>query len=136
MKNGLHLFRNYDLVVLLAKRMRQYDGNKGNVSTKIVTIATLAVALGILMIMIAFAIGKGMQEKIQQKVVAFNGHLSVVHIKDDSQKISKFPITDQSEVREHLYSQKEIKAFYPYAIKSGMLKTSEAFEGILFKGSR
>lgn len=134
MKNGLRIFRNYDLVFFVAKRMRQHIGNKGNVSTKIIAIATIAVALGMMMILIAFATGKGMQKEIQQKVVAFNGHLTVVHIENEDQSISTVPLTDQASIRKHLYSQQEVVEFYPYATKSGMLRTSEDFEGILLKG--
>ncbi|MCY4266956.1 MAG: hypothetical protein OXC67_03605, partial [Flavobacteriaceae bacterium] len=63
MKNRLRMFRHFDLVLFVAKRMRQHGGNKGNVSNKIVTIATIAVAIGMMMILIAIATGKGMQKE-------------------------------------------------------------------------
>ncbi|MCY4215709.1 MAG: ABC transporter permease [Flavobacteriaceae bacterium] len=114
--------------------MRQHIGSKGNVSTKIVIIATIAVALGMMMILIAIATGKGMQKEIRQKAVAFHGHLTVVHIENEDQSISTVPLTDQASVQKHLYSRQEITELYPYATKSGMLRTSEDFEGIIFKG--
>ncbi|MCY4297849.1 MAG: ABC transporter permease [Flavobacteriaceae bacterium] len=128
------MFRHFDLVLFVAKRMRQHGGNKGNVSNKIVTIATIAVAIGMMMILIAIATGKGMQKEIQQKVVAFNGHLTVGHIENEEQSISTIPLTNQVSVRQYLDSQKEITEFHPYAAISGMLKTAEDFEGVILKG--
>ncbi len=114
--------------------MRQSRGNKSNVSSKIITIATIAVALGIMMILIAFATGKGMQKEIQQKAVAFNGHLNVVHIENENQELTIYPFEDQPEVRELLDSHDQVVDYFPFAIKAGILKTSDDFEGILFKG--
>jgi lipoprotein-releasing system permease protein len=57
--------------------MRFNPKHKGSVSVQIIKIAKLAVALGMAMILIAVATGKGLQKEIQDKTVAFNGHLVV-----------------------------------------------------------
>ena len=60
-----------NLPLFIARRMRLNPKFKGSVSVQIIKIAKVAVALGITMILIAVATGKGLQEEIQNKTVAF-----------------------------------------------------------------
>ena len=59
--------------------MRFNPSNKDTVSVQIIKIAKLAVALGISMILIAVATGKGLQKEIKEKTVAFNA-VSYTHL--------------------------------------------------------
>jgi len=68
--------------------MRQPILNKDNVSSQIINIATIAVALGMAMILIAVATGRGLQKEIRNKTAAFNGHLQVLPFDNNASKIS------------------------------------------------
>lgn len=114
--------------------MRGNAEDKGSVSGRIIVIATIAVAIGIVMILVAMATGKGMQKKIQEKAVAFNGHVLVSALENQDQEFTIYPIkTDEQTVRV-LNSHPKITEYYPFATKAGMLQTETDFEGIVLKG--
>ena len=64
---------NFELFI--AKRIIAAKQYKSSVSSPIIKIAVLAIALGMIMMLIAVAAGIGLQQKIQEKVAAFNGHI-------------------------------------------------------------
>ena len=74
--------------------MRLNPSHKGSVSVQIIKIAKLAVALGMSMILIAVATGKGLQKEIQEKTVAFNGHLVVAPFENSESQISVLPVAN------------------------------------------
>ena len=114
--------------------MRSNVANKGSVSSKIIMIATFAVAIGMVMILVAMATGKGMQKEIQQKAVAFNGHLLVSALENQEQQLTIYPFVEQEEIVDLLNSYPEVIGFYPFATRAGILQTKTDFEGIVIKG--
>lgn len=114
--------------------MRGNARDKGSVSGKIIAIATIAVAIGIIMILVAMATGKGMQKKIQEKAVAFNGHVLVSALENQDQELTVYPIKTDEQTVKILNSYPKITEYYPFATKAGMLQTETDFEGIVLKG--
>ena len=122
-----------NLPLFFARRMRQPAVNKDNVSRQIINIATVAVALGMAMILIAIATGKGLQKEIHNKTAAFNGHLVVMPFENNTSKISLIPFEKKLDFKRY-WEENPIAYSFAFAIKAGMLKAGDAFEGILFKG--
>ena len=120
--------------LFIARRMQQHKHNKSSVSSRIINIATVAVTLGIAAILIAIATAKGLQKEIRNKAVAFNGHIAVTPFENNESQLSILSFQDSPELRGRMLDQGEITKINPYIIKGGMLRNSEAFEGILFKG--
>ena len=52
---------------------------KNSVSAPIIKIGITAIAIGIIVMLIAIATGLGLQEKVRDKVVAFNGHVTITN---------------------------------------------------------
>ncbi len=120
--------------MFIARRMRVNPSYKGTVSIQIIKIAKVAVALGMSMILIAVATGKGLQQEIQDKTVAFNGHLVVAPFENSESQISILPITDDPSIFEMLKNEEGVTHVNRVALKGGLLKFSDQFEGIIFKG--
>ena len=123
-----------NLPLFFAKRMRQPVLNKDSVSHQIINIATIAVTLGIITILIAVATGRGLQKEIRKKTAAFNGHLVVMPFENNSSKISLLSFKNNLDFSSIWKTENPIIYSYGFAIKAGMLKAGEEFEGILFKG--
>ena len=123
-----------NLPLFIARRMRLNDADKGSVSARIIKIAILAVALGMAMILIAVATGKGLQKDIQNKTAAFNGHLVVSPFENSESQISVLPITDSPEVYQMLQNESGVVHVQKVAMKGGLLRSENDFEGIVYKG--
>lgn len=108
--------------------------HKGNVSAQIIKIAKIAVALGMSMILIAVATGKGLQNEIQKKAVAFNGHLLVAPFENSESWISVLPIANDPAIMEVIKNEEGVTHVQSVAQKGGLLKANDQFEGIVMKG--
>lgn len=108
--------------------------HKGNVSAQIIKIAKIAVALGMSMILIAVATGKGLQNEIQKKAVAFNGHLLVAPFENSESWISVLPIANDPAIMEVIKNEEGVTHVQSVAQKGGLLKANGQFEGIVMKG--
>ena len=82
---------NYEYFI--AKRIIGTKAYKSSISAPIIKIGIAAIAVGMVVMMIAIATGIGLQEKIRDKVVAFNGHISVTNYDSNASQESIFPIT-------------------------------------------
>ena len=114
--------------------MRFDPTHKGSVSVQIIKIAKLAVALGMSMILIAVATGKGLQKEIQNKTVAFNGHLVVAPFENSESQISVIPIPSDPAVLGMLKNEAGVTHVQRVALKGGLLKAGDQFEGVVMKG--
>ena len=85
-----------NLALFFARKMRGLEQYKNTVSTRIINIATIAVALGISSILIATSTSRGLQREIQNKTSAFNGHILVTLFENNESQISVLPIQDLS----------------------------------------
>tara|TARA_A100001011_G_C14302569_1_gene841537 strand:+ start:1900 stop:3105 length:1206 start_codon:yes stop_codon:yes gene_type:complete len=114
--------------------MRFNPSHKGSVSVQIIKIAKLAVALGMSMILIAVATGKGLQKEIQEKTVAFNGHLVVAPFENSESQISVLPVANDPKTLKILNKEDGVTHVNGVALKGGLLKAGDNFEGIIMKG--
>lgn len=97
-------------------------------------IAILAVAIGMAMMLISVATGVGLQEKIRDKVSAFNGHIIISTFDDNQSDVSIAPISTKQEFYPQFKSVDGIRHIQVVASKAGIIRTENAFEGIIFKG--
>lgn len=118
----------------IAKRISTTKDHKSSISTPIIKIAISAIAIGLTMMIISIATGIGLQQKIQQKVAAFNGHITISNYDDNQSQISVNPISTHQNFYPNFKSVQGIKHIQAIANKAGIIKTETAFEGIIFKG--
>jgi lipoprotein-releasing system permease protein len=102
-------------------------------SKLIVKIATLAVALSILVMIVAISISRGYQKEIQNKVIGFHGHIQIIPL-DLNNSIEGLPIRKDSIFESVAKNYEGVVHFEPFATKTGIIKTKNDFKGVILKG--
>lgn len=116
-----------------AKRIAIGKSNKNNLSTTIIRIGQIAVAIGIMVALITISTGIGARKGIKQKLADFNGHIT---IKPYNSNLSFN--SDSVSLHQTFYpdfkSVPEIEHVQAIATKSGIIRTADNFSGIVLKG--
>jgi lipoprotein-releasing system permease protein len=87
-----------------------------------------------IMMIVSIATGVGLQQKIRQKVSAFNGHIIISGYNDNNSDVSTDPISIHQDFYPKFKTVDGISHVQAVASKAGMIRTESAFEGIIFKG--
>ena len=107
---------------------------KSSISAPIIKIAITAIALGMIMMLVAIATGVGLQEKVREKVSAFNGDIIVSHFDTNFSQDSQNPISINQPFYPVFEEVPEIKHIQVTALKGGIIRTETDFEGVVVKG--
>ncbi len=123
---------NFEFFVV--KRLIGAKGHKSSISAPIIKIAIAAIAIGVVMMLVSFATGLGLQEKIRDKIAAFNGHISISSYDNNSSQVSLAPISREQDFYPEFTSVDGIEHVQAVATKAGIIRTETDFEGVLVKG--
>ncbi|SFZ92685.1 lipoprotein-releasing system permease protein [Flaviramulus basaltis] len=123
---------NYEYFI--AKRLIGSKAYKSSISAPIIKIGIAAIAIGIVVMMIAIATGIGLQQKIRDKVVAFNGHVTITNYDSNNSQESVFPISKKQEFYPEFKSVEGVSHIQAVATKFGIIRTETDFEGAIYKG--
>lgn len=123
-----------NLEYFIAKRLITAKSRKSSISTPIIKIAIAAIAIGMIMMIISVATGIGLQQKIREKVAAFNGHIIISNYDDNQSQVSTTPISVNQNFYPNFNDVQAINHIQAVASKAGIIRTANAFEGIIFKG--
>ena len=119
------------LSFFISKRLSQ--SKQTSFSKLIVRIATLAVAISVTVMLLAIAISRGYKEQVSQKLSNFQSHILINNL-DQNQSYQSLPIEGNVDVEQFINSKNGFKHFQKYAIKAGIIKTENDFQGIVLKG--
>ena len=122
-----------NLEYFIAKRLITAKEHKSSISAPIIKIAIAAVAIGMIMMIISVATGIGLQQKIKEKVAAFNGHIIISNYDDNQSEVSLRPISTKQNFYPK-FNAEGISHIQAVASKAGIIRTENAFEGVIFKG--
>lgn len=122
------------LEYFIAKRLITAKDNKSSISSPIIKIAITAIALGMIMMIVSIATGIGLQQKIRQKVSAFNGHIIISNFNGNESDVSNEPVSIHQKFYPKFKNIQGISHVQAVATKAGMIRTETAFEGIIYKG--
>ncbi|SDB47811.1 lipoprotein-releasing system permease protein [Flavobacteriaceae bacterium MAR_2010_188] len=123
---------NYELFI--AKRIIGDKAYKSSVSAPIIKIGITAIAVGIVVMLVAIATGLGLQEKVRDKVVAFNGHVSLTNFDSNISDETIVPISKNQDFYPDFKSVEGVDHVQAIATKFGIIRTETDFEGIVLKG--
>ncbi|WP_452601708.1 ABC transporter permease [Pontimicrobium sp. MEBiC06410] len=118
----------------ITKRIIDSKAYKSSISAPIIKIGIVAIAIGIIVMMVAIATGIGLQQKIRDKVVAFNGHVSIAKYDTNNSEESQTPVSINQEFYPNFKSVEGIKHIQAVASKSAIIRKAEDFEYIIVKG--
>ncbi len=123
-----------NLEYFIARRLTRAKDHKSNISSPIIKIAIAAIAIGVVMMIVSVATGIGLQNKIRQKIAAFNGHIVISNFDDNQSEVSVNPVSTNQDFYPKFKSVQGINHIQAVASKGGIIRTEKSFEGIVFKG--
>ena len=118
----------------IAKRIIGSKTYKSSVSAPIIKIGITAIAIGIIVMLIAVATGFGLQQKIRDKAVAFNGHVTISNFDSNISEESQSPISINQEFYPEFSGVDGVRHVQGVASKFGVIRTETDFEGMVLKG--
>ena len=133
LKKRKHILR-LNLEYFIAKRIIDSKSYKSSVSAPIIKIGIAAIAIGIVVMMIAIATGVGLQQKIRDKVVAFNGQILISKLSSNNSQETIDPVSTEQAFYPEFNSVKGIKHIQAIATKFGVIRTETDFESVIVKG--
>lgn len=121
------------LSLFIAKRIyRDSDGGK-QVSRPAVFIAMLGIAMGLAVMIIAVAVVIGFKSEVRNKVIGFGSHIQITNL-DAVNSYETRPILVDDSIIAALSNYPGVKRVQRYSTKPGMIKTDNAFQGMVLKG--
>ena len=123
---------NFELFI--AKRIIGNKAYKSSVSAPIIKIGIAAIAIGIIVMLIAIATGLGLQQKIRDKVVAFNGHIEITNYDTNASDESQVPISIKQDFYPDFNIVDGVTHVQGVASKFAVIRTETDFEGVVIKG--
>ncbi len=118
-----------NVAYFIAKRLISTKDFKSSISAPIIKIAIAAIAIGMVMMLLSIATGFGLQEKIRDKIAAFNGHIIISNYDNNQSEATLNPI-----LKPDFKNIQGISHIQGIATKAGLVRTETLFEGILYKG--
>ena len=123
-----------NLEYFIAKRLITAKDNKSSISAPIIKIAISAIAIGMIMMIVSVATGIGLQQKIREKIAAFNGHIVISNYDNNQSEVTLVPISKKQDFYPKFTSIPGVDHIQAIVSKAGIIRTETAFEGIIFKG--
>ncbi len=123
-----------NLAFFIARRLIKGGDHKISISAPIIKIAVVAVALGVIMMLVAIATGVGLKEKIREKVSVFNGHIQIYNFDNNQSDVSVVPVSLNQDFYPTFKTVEGIAHIQAVATKAGIIRTAATFEGIIAKG--
>lgn len=114
----------------LSRRISSGEGGRNSI---MVRIATLTVAVGMAVMIIALAVVTGFKKEVTAKLVGFGSHVRIVSLHSNN-SLETDPIVYDSTLVDAISSLPRFASIAPYALKGGMIKTPDAIQGVALKG--
>lgn len=115
----------------ISKKIRTNKSNR--FSKPIVNISIISIALGVSVLILVFAITAGFRKEIENKVIGFGSHIEIAYF-DDNVSYQKTPVQKNASYLSQIKKLDNVKKVQPFALKAGIIKTSDQIEGIALKG--
>ena len=121
------------LSLFIARRIyRESDGGK-QVSRPAVLIAMAGIAIGLAVMIVAVAVVIGFKSEVRNKVIGFGSHIQITNL-DAVGSYETRPIVAADSVMTALSGYAEVNHVQRFSTKPGMIKTDDAFQGMVLKG--
>lgn len=107
--------------------------DKNNFSRPIVRISVISIALGIAVMIISIAVTTGFKSAISDKVIGFGSDIQITNY-DLNKSSETAPISKSQTFYPSLEKTPGIRHIQVFATKSGLIKTADQIQGVVFKG--
>ena len=124
----------------IAKRLHFADKTGGSnrsgrrIARPAVRVAIGGITMGIAVMIVTLAVVLGFKQTIRDKVIGFGGHIQVVNF-DNNSTYEMQPILVTDTLLQKLRTIPGVVSASPFCTKPGIIKTADAFQGIVLKGA-
>lgn len=122
-----------NFILYISRRLFGHGVGHKQVSHFAIKISTLNIILGVSIMILTLGIVQGFKQEIQKKVVSFGSHIQILNY-NSFYAGENSPISFSDTMLEEIKSLPEVKNICQFAIKQGVLKTDDSFQGIVFRG--
>ena len=119
--------------LFIARRLYSQGGSRRRASRSAIVIATAGVALGIAVMVISISVVLGFKHEVQRKVTGIGSHIQVLNYQSLYDTESQ-PIVVSDQLMQRLRRIPGVCSVQRFCTKTGMLKTDDSFQGVMFKG--
>ena len=117
------------LSLFLARRIYRDSEPGKQVSRPAVLIAMIGIAIGLAVMIIAVSVIVGFKSEVRDKIVGFGAHIQIGNL-DAARSYETRPVVVGDSMIAALTDYPEVKHVQRYSTKPGMIKTSNAFQGL------
>lgn len=113
---------------------RRISGSNSDDSRNVmVRIASVTVAIGVAVMIVAMAVIGGFKSEITEKLIGFGSHIQIVNL-DGNYSFETVPIVRNDTLVGEIMTLPNAASVDAYAIKGGIIKTDDAMQGVMLKG--
>ena len=132
-RNRRYIILLMNLSRFIALRIYRSSDVGKQVSRPAVLIATIGVAIGLAVMIIAVSVIIGFKSEVRDKIIGFGSHIQIRN-SDAARSVETRPIAVTDSMLAALADNSGVKHVQRYSTKPGMIKTSDAFQGMVLKG--
>lgn len=122
-----------NLEYFISKNIVKGDTRSKKITKPIVNISIIAIALGLIVMIVAMSIVDGFQREIRNKVIGFGSHVQITSY-DSQNTYEASPISREQDFYPSLSQVDGINHIQIFATKAGIIKTKEEIYGVVVKG--
>jgi lipoprotein-releasing system permease protein len=122
-----------NLPYFIAQRLIKGRREGTSFSRPINIIAITGIALGLAVMILAVSILTGFKQQIRDKIVGFGSNMQILNF-DSNYSLETIPISDTQSFIPKIKQIPGIKHVQVFATKAGIIKTTDAIQGVVLKG--
>ena len=122
-----------NLEYFIAKRLHFNGEGHRRMSRPAVRIATLGIAVGLAVMLVAVSIVVGFKQEVSNQIIGFGSHIQVANY-GSSNNYETEPIAPSDSILTVLRSLPHVQHVQEVATKPGIVKTEDDFHGVVLKG--
>jgi lipoprotein-releasing system permease protein len=117
----------------IAKHIYRGSEKGKRASKPAILIAMIGIAIGLAVMLVSVAVVIGFKGEVRNKVIGFGSHIIISNM-DDARSYEVRPIVVNDSLLAELSDYKQVKHIQRYSTKPGIIKTDDAFQGMVLKG--
>ena len=118
----------------IAERLYFTQQTSGASTRPAVRVALAGLIIGVMVMIVTVCVVVGFKQTVTDKVVGFAAHLRIVNFENNN-TFELSPIAVSDSMLQSLAALPHIESVNTFVTKPGIIKTDEAFQGIVFKGT-
>ena len=116
----------------IAKRIHfKHDGRLSEKPA--VVIATIGIALGLAVMIIAVGVVTGFKQEVRNKVIGFGSHIQITSLSNNN-TYQMEPVSFSASLEDSIRHVPGVRHIQYFCTKPAILKTDDSFEGVVLKG--